>query len=89
MYNAISVEPTNLDQNNEQLASADPTLFILSVLNQFSILNVSTKYGSVPKGSVLNKQQKLKEDCVIHVLDGVSFPPLNFLNQTQLQIVTT
>jgi putative phage-type endonuclease len=84
LYNALS-GPIPVLQDLKTVIEEDyPTLPILSALKASCSMPqnemVTSKFGSVHKGSVLGVQQKLNSEFLINVFDNVGFPNLPIQN---------
>ena len=82
LYNPLRGK--QLDYQGFRIAMSEkcPDFMINPALNQMSRIPViSSKYGSVAKGSALAVQQRLQEEYVLNLYDGVTFPHLPIENR--------
>ena len=89
LYNPVRGQGVDWKQNLDQLIAADKHLLILPALGLSYVPAVSSKFGLVPKGSVISYQQKLENGCMINLYGGPPFPdlPVNNYMHTALNIV--
>jgi len=85
LYNPVKGHPTDWSLGHHLLQHVAPDMLVLPCLATKSADVVLTKFGPAPVGSVLSYQQKLDDNLVINIMDGVAFPNLpvqNFMINT-------
>ena len=89
LYNPIREPGVEWTENFDQLKAADKHLLVLPAIGLSHIPSVSSKFGLVPKGSVISYQQKLESGCMINLYGEPPFPdlPMNDVMQTALNVV--
>ena len=84
LYNPVRGEPINWMDHYMKLHQTAPDFLVLPAIKPRSdVTMVQSKFGPVPSGSVLSYQQKLDDDFIMNVVDGVCFPDLpvhNYMN---------
>lgn len=83
LYNPVRGEGVDWKQNLDQLSSANNNLLIFPALRLSNVPSVSSKFGLVPKGSILSYQQKLESGCMINLYGQPPFPDLPLQNFMQ------
>jgi putative phage-type endonuclease len=78
------------NEHYEQLKREAPEMLMLDVIKHIPKM-VPSKFGLVPAGSVLSYQQRLDDNIVLNIYDGVSFPdlPVNNVVENCYQTVLT
>jgi hypothetical protein len=76
LYNPIRGEKITWKDHVESFNAVDANMLILPALKTDDVQLTDSKFGKVPKGSVLSYQQKLETGFVMNVYDGVEFPDL-------------
>ena len=72
----------NFTMLTNELQENSPDFMILPALKQMPrIPQVQSQFGTFAQGSVLAVQQKLENEYVLNVFDGVDFPSLPVLNR--------
>jgi len=85
LYNPVKGQPPEWCFGHQLLQPVAPDMLVLPCLATKSADVVLTKFGPVPLGSVLIYQQKLDDNLVINIMEGVAFPNLpvqNFIINT-------
>ena len=89
LYNPIRGQGVDWKQNLDQLTAADKDMLILPALGLSNVPAISSKFGLVPKGSVISYQQKLESGCMINLYGEPPYPdlPMNNFMHTAINIV--
>ena len=89
LYNPIRSEGVNWRHNFEFFSSADQRMLILPAIGLSDVPLVSSKFGLVPKGSILSYQQKMESGCLINLYGEALYPdlPRNNVMRNDLSIV--
>ena len=86
LYNPIKGEFPNLELLGAALEDCQPTFLSIPSLKQYNTIpKVHTKFGMFPKGSALATRQKLHENFLMNIYDGIEYPNLpieNFMDST-------
>ena len=56
-----------------------PNMLALAAMRTSTTQNLTTKFGQAASGSVLSYQQKLSDDNVLNICDGVAYPGLKVI----------
>ena len=80
LYNPIRGNPIDWKANVNKLQKAMPNMLALAAMQTSTTQNVTTKFGQAASGSVLSYQQKLSDDYVLNICDGVAYPELPMSN---------
>ena len=76
LYNAVNGPSPNFEHLSTTIEKSWPRLAIAPALKNHVGINVQTKFGQVPFGSVLSVQQKCDANFLINLCDNVDFPAL-------------
>lgn len=85
LYNPLRGDPIDWSSKYQKLSETTPDMLMLSAIKSTNIQMVNSKFGSVPRGSLLSYQQPLESACIINLYDGVGFPDLpasNFMHHS-------
>ena len=80
LYNPVRGQPINWQEKCTKLSDISPDLLVIPAIQEKNIRYVPSKFGPVPWGSILSYQQRLKENCVLNVCDGIGFQELPAAN---------
>ena len=80
LYNPIRGNPIGWKANINKLQKAMPNMLALAAMQTSTTQIVTTKFGQAASGSVLSYQQKLSDDYVLNICDGVANPELPMAN---------
>ena len=80
LYNPIRGQPINWNEMYPKLIEASPDLLVIPAIQKINIRYVASKFGPVPHGSILIYQQRLEDNCVLNVFDGIEFQELPTAN---------
>lgn len=88
LYNPIRGKPVNWKANVQKLQKAMPNMLALTALNSMGAQTVPTEFGPAALGSVLSYQQKLSDEYVLYICDGVAYPELPVRNVMKTSLCT-
>ena len=82
LYNPIRGQPINWNEKCSKLIDVSPELLVIpaTCIQETNIRYVSSKFGPVPRDSVLSYQQRLEDNCILNVFDGIGFQELPAAN---------
>ena len=80
LYNPVRGQPINLHGKCTKLSSVSPDLLVIPAIQEVNIRYVPSKFGPVPRGSILSYQQRLEDNCILNVYDGIGFQELPAAN---------
>ena len=80
LYNPIRGNPIDWKANINKLQKAMPNMLALAAMQTSTTQNVTTKFCQAASGSVLSYQQKLSDDYVLNICDGVAYSELPMSN---------
>ena len=83
LYNPIRGQPLNWSDKYSKLSDVSPDLLVLPAIQEKVISYVPSKFGPVPLGSILGYQQRLEENCILNIFDGIGFQELPAANVMQ------
>lgn len=79
LYNPLRGDPIDWHAKHDFLAKTAPEFLVLSAIKDKPTMTMS-KFGPVPYGSLLSYQQKLDDDFIMNIYDGIGFPDLPIKN---------
>ena len=80
LYNPVRGQPINWNEMYPKLIEASPDFLVIPAIQESNIRYVASKFGPVPHGSILSYQQRLEDNCILNVFDGIGFQELPAAN---------
>ena len=80
LYNPVRGQPIDWHEKCSRLTDVSPDLLVVAAIEEKNIKNVPSKFGPVPHGSILSYQQRLDENCILNIYDGMGFQELPAAN---------
>ena len=80
LYNPVRGQPINWNEKCSKLIDVSPDLLVIPAIQETNIRYVASKFGLVPRGSILSYQQRLEDNCILNVFDGIGFQELPAAN---------
>ena len=80
LYNPVRDLAINMNEKRSKLIDFSPDLLVIPAIQEINIRYVSSKFGPVPRGSILCYQQSLEDNCILNVFGGIGFQELPAAN---------